>query len=96
MNMIEPVHSTAVLRMVAVLAIVLLLILIMRFRLHPFISLALVGLLTAIIAGIPLPKVVPTMLEGFGSTLASVALLVGFGVVIGRLAQPSGQHPRDP
>ena len=90
MNTIEPVHGTAMLLGIAALAVVLLLILIMRFRLHAFISLVLVSLLTAIAAGIPLAKVVPTMLDGFGSTLASVALLVGFGAMIGRLLEVTG------
>lgn len=35
-------------------------------------------------------KIIPTMLSGFGSTLASVALLVGLGEMIGRLLEASG------
>ena len=66
------------------------LILIMHFRLHAFVSLVLVSLLTALAAGIPFAKVVPTLLEGFGGTLASVALLVGFGAMIGRMLEVSG------
>jgi GntP family gluconate:H+ symporter len=34
--------------------------------------------------------VVPTLLQGFGSTLATVALLVGFGAMIGRLLEITG------
>ena len=90
MNTIEPVHSTPVLLTIAALAVVLLLVLIMRFRLHAFVSLVLVSLVTALAAGIPFAKVVPTLLEGFGGTLASVALLVGFGAMIGRLLEVTG------
>ncbi|MFD1794875.1 GntP family permease [Paracoccus aurantiacus] len=90
MTPIEPVHSTTVLLLIAALAVVALLILIMKFRLHAFVSLVLVSLVTAIAAGIPLAKVVPTMMEGFGGTLASVALLVGFGAMIGRLLEVTG------
>src|SRR5690606_28526823 len=42
------------------------------------------------VAGIPMADIVPTMLSGFGSTLATVALLVGFGAMIGRLLEVSG------
>ncbi|MFO1139931.1 MAG: GntP family permease [Paracoccus sp. (in: a-proteobacteria)] len=75
---------------IAALAVLLLLILIMRFRLHAFVSLVLVSLLTALAAGVPYAKVVPTLMEGFGGTLASVALLVGFGAMIGRMLEVSG------
>ena len=90
MTPIEPVHSTPVLLTIAALAVVLLLVLIMRFRLHAFVSLVLVSLLTALAAGIPFADVVPEMMKGFGSTLASVALLVGFGAMIGRLLEVTG------
>jgi GntP family gluconate:H+ symporter len=79
-----------VLLTIAALAVLLLLILIMRFRLHAFVSLVLVSLLTALAAGVPYAKVVPTLMEGFGGTLASVALLVGFGAMIGRMLEVSG------
>lgn len=90
MTPIEPVYSTPVLLSIAAVAILLLLILIMKFRLHAFIALVLVSLLTALVAGVPFGDVVPTLLQGFGSTLASVALLVGFGAMIGRMLEVSG------
>ncbi len=88
--MVEPVHSTTVLLLIAAAAVALLLILIMRFKLHAFVSLVLVSLLTALVAGVPFDKVVSTLLGGFGSTLATVALLVGFGAMIGRLLEVTG------
>ncbi len=71
-------------------AILLLLILIIKFKLHAFPALIIVSLLTAIATGIPIASVVPVMLSGFGSTLASVALLVGLGAMLGALIQYSG------
>lgn len=71
-------------------AIILLLILIIKFKVHAFVALIMVSLLTALIAGIPVDKVLPTMLSGFGGTLASVALLVGLGAMIGRLLEITG------
>ncbi len=90
MTPIEPVYGTATLLIIAALAIVLLLFLIMRLKMHAFIALVLVSLVTALVAGIPLNDVMPTLLQGFGSTLASVALLVGFGAMIGRLLEVTG------
>ncbi|WP_053615467.1 GntP family permease [Nocardiopsis sp. NRRL B-16309] len=90
MENFEPVYGTGPLLGIAAGAIALLLLLIIRFRLHAFVALVLVSVLTALAAGIPVSGVVPTLLDGFGGTLANVALLVGLGVMIGRLLEITG------
>jgi GntP family gluconate:H+ symporter len=90
METIDPVHGTTTLLLIAAAAVALLLVLIMKFKLHAFISLVLVSLLTAIVAGIPLADVPTALLTGFGGTLGAVALLVGFGVMLGRLLEITG------
>ncbi len=75
---------------VAALSIAALLLLIIKFRIHAFISLIFISFCTAVIAGIPSEDVVPTLMSGFGGTLASVALLVGLGAMIGKLLEVSG------
>ncbi|MDG2959835.1 GntP family permease [Bisgaard Taxon 10/6] len=75
---------------ILVASIALLLILIMKFRVHAFVALVLVSLLTALATGMPINKILPTLLSGFGNTLASVALLVGLGAMIGRLLEITG------
>lgn len=82
--------STGGLLLVAVGAIALLLVLIMKLRVHAFLALITVSLLTAIATGISAGSIVPTMTSGFGSTLASVALLVGLGAMLGRMLELSG------
>ncbi|MDT0343500.1 GntP family permease [Streptomyces litchfieldiae] len=71
-------------------AIALLLYLIVALRLHAFLALITVSLLTAFAAGIPAEHVVPTLTEGFGTTLGNVALLVGLGAILGRLIEVTG------
>ncbi|WP_432488709.1 GntP family permease [Kineococcus sp. SYSU DK018] len=83
-------RSTGFLVITAVLAIALLLVLIIKVRLHAFYSLVIVSLLTALVAGIPTGELVGVLTGGFGSTLATVALLVGFGAVLGRIVETSG------
>jgi GntP family gluconate:H+ symporter len=87
---ISPAYGTATLLIIAAVAVAVLLFLIIKLKLHAFISLVLVSLLTAIAAGIPLADVPATLLWGFADTLAPVALLVGFGVMIGRLLEVTG------
>ncbi|MEG3615858.1 GntP family permease [Isoptericola haloaureus] len=71
-------------------AVALLLVLIIKVRLHAFVALVLVSLLTAVAAGLPAGGVIDVLLDGFGSTLAAVALLVGLGAMLGRLVETSG------
>ena len=78
------------LTLIMLAAILLLLVLIIKFKVHAFVALLIVSLLTALVTGIPIDKILPTLLGGFGSTLASVALLVGLGAMIGRLLEITG------
>lgn len=90
MDPIDPIHSTTVLLLIAAAAVGLLLFLIIKVKLHAFISLVVVSVLTAVAAGIPVVDVPTALLAGFGGTLGSVALLVGFGVMLGRLLEVTG------
>ncbi|MPY65764.1 GntP family permease [Deinococcus sp. SDU3-2] len=71
-------------------AVALLLVLIISLRLHAFVALILVSLITALVAGLPVSGIVDVLVGGFGSTLGSVALLVGLGAMLGRLIETSG------
>ena len=75
---------------VAAFSIITLLLLIIKLRIHAFIALVLVSFLVAVLTGIPSEEIVPTLTGSFGSTLASVALLVGLGAMIGKLLEVSG------
>ncbi|WP_460796147.1 GntP family permease [Nocardioides pacificus] len=90
MEAIEPAYGTAVLLMIAATSVALLLILIMKVKLHAFVALVLVSVLTAVAAGIPVGDVPDALIFGFADTIGSVALLVGFGVMIGRLLEITG------
>jgi GntP family gluconate:H+ symporter len=87
---IEPAYGTATLLLIAAAAVALLLFLIIRVKLHAFVALVLVSVLTALAAGIPLGDVPDALLFGFADTIGAVALLVGFGVMIGRLLEITG------
>lgn len=86
----EQTLGTGPLLGIAIGAIALILVLIIAFRIHAFVTLVLVSLLTALVAGIPASAVVKEMTTGFGGTLASVALLVALGAMLGRLIESSG------
>lgn len=75
---------------IAAAGIALILILIIKFKLHAFITLVLVSVLTAIAAGIPLGDVYDVSMDGFRSTLGDVGILVGLGAMLGKLIEHSG------
>ncbi|MEU4682422.1 GntP family permease [Streptomyces xinghaiensis] len=90
MEAIDPAYGTATLLLIAAGAVALLLFLIMKVKLHAFVALVLVSVLTALVVGFPLTDIPAAMMFGFSSTLGSVALLVAFGVMLGRLMEVTG------
>ncbi|GAB3519673.1 GntP family permease [Arthrobacter monumenti] len=88
-NWTQPM-GTVPLLLIAAGAVVLLLFLIMKFKMHAFVALILVSLITAFATGIPAGSIVDVLIFGFADTIASVALLVGLGVMLGRLVEVSG------
>lgn len=82
--------GTGTLLGIAAAAVALLLLLIMALRVHAFIALVLVSLLTALVAGVPVATLVSLLTGSFGTTLGTVALLVGLGAMLGRLLEASG------
>ncbi|QNN82556.1 GntP family permease [Brachybacterium sp. Z12] len=75
---------------IAVVAIVLLLVLIIKARLHAFFSLLIIAVATGLAAGIGVGDVIDVVIAGFSTTVGTVALLVGFGAVLGRLVEITG------
>lgn len=76
------------------LAIAILLILIMAFKLNTFIALIITAFVTALLLGIPLDKVVSTVETGMGGTLGHIALIFGLGAMLGKLLADGGGATR--
>ncbi|WP_454115276.1 GntP family permease [Microbacterium lacticum] len=76
--------------LIAAGAIALILVLIIGAKLHAFLVLVLVSLLTALATGIPIDAVPKVLLDSFSGTVGPVALLVGLGAMLGALVETSG------
>ena len=74
----------------ALLGIAVLVVLIVRFKLHPFLSLTLGALTVGAVAGVPMADVVDSFSKGFGSTAAGVGILIALGAMFGKLLADSG------
>lgn len=86
----EQTMSAGPLLGIALGAVLVILVAVIVFRLHAFLTLILVSLLTAFATGIPVDHILKAMIDPFGSTLGSVALLVGLGAMLGKLVEASG------
>jgi GntP family gluconate:H+ symporter len=91
-------HETLGLLSLALVGIALLLAMIITWKVEPFIALLVVGLLTALAAGLPVQTLVgsaqkpgESLLEtGFGGILGHIAAIIGLGTMLGAILEASG------
>lgn len=69
---------------VFLLAISILLVSIIKFRLNAFIALLITSLVTSILVGMPIGDIASTISGGFGSTLSGIGIVTGLGVMLGK------------
>ena len=77
-----------------VLGIIILLTLIIGLKLNTFISLIITSMITALLLGMPLNKIMETIENGMGSTLGHIALIFGLGAILGKLLADGGGATR--
>jgi gluconate transporter len=87
-------QTGAMMMLVLFLSIVLLIFLILKFRIHPFISLVLAGIFIGLATGMPLMDIVDSIENGVGGTLGSLAVVIGFGTILGKMLEISGGAER--
>lgn len=78
----------------AFIAIVVLIFMITRMRIHPFIALTIVSGFLGLISGMPLPKIVSSFQDGFGGVMGFVGIVLGLGTMLGKLMAESGGADR--
>ncbi|WP_067816461.1 GntP family permease [Actinomadura kijaniata] len=91
-------HETGGLLVLCAAAIAVLLFLIIKVKLEPFISLLVSGLLLALAAGLSVNQIVGTALSaknsiletGFGGILGHIAPIIGLGTILGAILEASG------
>ena len=73
-----------------VVAIILMIVLISKFKVHAFLSLMLVSLLLAIVAGIELVQIPTIIGQGFSGTFTSIGIVIILGALVGSLLEKTG------
>ena len=74
----------------AILGLILLLVLIIKFKVHAMISILVGAITIGLAAGMPAAQIISAVNDGIGNTLKGIALLVGLGSMFGAILETSG------
>ena len=80
--------------LIVIFGIILLFILIVKFKLNAFISFIIVSLFVGIAEGMKLESVIDSIQNGIGNTLGFLVMILGFGAMLGKLVADSGAAQR--
>ena len=70
--------------------IVFLMIMILKTKIHTFLALIITAVFVGIAGGMPQDMVISAISSGFGSTLGSIGIIIGFGVMMGQIFEATG------
>jgi len=76
--------------LIVAIGVLLLLVLMIGFKINGFLSLIFVALVVGIAEGMPAGKVITSIQNGVGGTLGYLALVLGFGAMLGKLIADTG------
>ena len=74
----------------AVVTIIGLIVLITRFKLHPFIALTIAAGFLGLTSGMPVDKIIKAFQDGFGGVLGFVGIILALGTMLGKMMAESG------
>lgn len=74
----------------ALIGLALLLLLIIKFKIHAMLSILIGAVTIGLVAGMPFSEIVTAVDDGIGNTLKGIALLVGLGSMFGAILEISG------
>ena len=71
-------------------ALIFIVIAIAKFKIHPFITLILAAIMVGFLMDLEGVVILDKISEGFGKTLSSIGIIIGFGAIIGTFLEKSG------
>ena len=86
--------STGALVAVLIAAIALIVLLIVKCKLHGSIALVIAAFAVAVATGVTLSEITTVIENGVGGTLGFLVLIIGFGAVLGKMLEMSGGAER--
>lgn len=71
-------------------AIVIMIYMIAKLKVHPFLALMSISITLALVAGLPLAKIPAIIGDGFSGTFKSIGIVIIFGAIIGTILEKTG------
>jgi GntP family gluconate:H+ symporter len=88
-TLFTPSHGTFLL-LAALCSVIVLIVLIARYKANPFIALMTVSIALAMVTGMPMQTIVHSFEVGVGGTLGHIAVVIGLGTMLGKMMAESG------
>ena len=76
--------------LIFILAILLMIVAISRWKIHPFIAIIATALLLAMVLGVPLKSIPDVIGKGFSGIFTGIGLVIIFGTIIGTVLEKTG------
>jgi len=73
-----------------IIAVVVMIVAISKFKVHPFLSIMGISLILALVAGIPLTGIADVIGAGFSGTFSSIGIVIILGALIGSILEQTG------
>lgn len=74
----------------AIAGLIILLVLIIKFKVHAMVSILIGAISIGLMAGMPASEIITAVNDGIGNTLKGIALLIGLGSMFGAILEASG------
>jgi GntP family gluconate:H+ symporter len=75
---------------VILIAVILMILAIQKFNMHPFIVMTVISVLVGLVCGIPTEDVISTVKSGFGSIMGNIGIVILCGTIIGTILEKTG------
>ncbi|MEP7107009.1 MAG: gluconate:H+ symporter [Ferruginibacter sp.] len=72
------------------IAVIVLVFLVLRTKVHPLIAMIAAACIAGITGGMPANETIDAIIKGFGTTLGTIGIVIGLGVMMGRILEVSG------
>ena len=76
------------------IGIVLLIVLILKTKVHTFLGLIIAAVVIGLVGGMDPAQIPGSITSGFGGTLGSIGIIIGFGVMMGQIFDKTGAAER--
>ncbi|NLW52915.1 MAG: GntP family permease [Tissierellia bacterium] len=77
-----------------IIGLILLIGMIVKTKIHTFLALIIAALFIGVAGGMPYNAVLQSVTDGFGGTLGSIGIIIGFGVMMGQIFEDSNAAKR--